>query len=106
MNKYRGCDKMITGKQRSFLKSMANSIDPIFQIGKGGVSDNLIKQVDDALNAREIVKISILKNSELDPTEVAMELAEELNAEFVQSIGKRFTLYRESEKNKKIDLPK
>lgn len=97
---------MITGKQRSFLKSMANSIDPIFQIGKGGVSDNLIKQVDDALNAREIVKISILKNSELDPTEVAMELAEELNAEFVQSIGKRFTLYRESEKNKKIDLPK
>ncbi len=97
---------MITGKQRSFLKSMANSIDPIFQIGKGGVSDNLIKQVDDALNAREIVKISILNNSELDPTEVAMELAEELNAEFVQSIGKRFTLYRESEKNKKIDLPK
>lgn len=106
MNKYKGCDKMITGKQRSFLKSMANSIDPIFQIGKGGVSDNLIKQVDDALNAREIVKISILNNSELDPTEVAMELAEELNAEFVQSIGKRFTLYRESEKNKKIDLPK
>ena len=106
MNKYKGCEKLITGKQRSFLKSMANSIDPIFQIGKGGVSDNLIKQVDDALNAREIVKISILKNSELDPTEVAMELAEELNAEFVQSIGKRFTLYRESEKNKKIDLPK
>lgn len=97
---------MITGKQRSFLKSMANSIDPIFQIGKGGVSDNLIKQVDDALNAREIVKISILKNSELNPNEVAIELAEELNAEFVQSIGKRFTLYRESEKNKKIDLPK
>lgn len=97
---------MITGKQRSFLKSMANSIDPIFQIGKGGVSDNLIKQVDDALNAREIVKISILKNSDLDPKQVAIELADELNAEFIQSIGKRFTLYRESEKNKKIDLPK
>lgn len=85
---------------------MANSIDPIFQIGKGGVSDNLIKQVDDALNAREIVKISILKNSDLDPKQVAIELADELNAEFIQSIGKRFTLYRESEKNKKIDLPK
>ena len=97
---------MITGKQRSFLKSMANSIEPIFQIGKGGVSDNLIKQVDDALNAREIVKINILKNSDLDPKEVAIKLVEELNAEFVQSIGKRFTLYRESEKNKKIDLPK
>lgn len=97
---------MITGKQRSFLKSMANKIDPIFQIGKGGISDNLIKQVDDALNAREIVKISILKNSDLDATNVAIELAEVLNAEFVQSIGKRFTLYRESEKNKKIDLPK
>ena len=97
---------MITGKQRSFLKSMANSIDPIFQIGKGGISDNLIKQIDDALNAREIVKISILKNSDLEPTPIAIELAEQLNAEFVQSIGKRFTLYRESEKNKKIDLPK
>lgn len=102
----KGCEKLITGKQRSFLKSMANSIDPIFQIGKGGVSDNLIKQVDDALNAREIVKISILKNSDLDPKQVAIELADELNAEFIQSIGKRFTLYRESEKNKKIDLPK
>lgn len=97
---------MITGKQRSFLKSMANGIDPIFQIGKGGISENLIKQVDDALNAREIVKISILKNSDLDPTQVAVELSELLKAEFVQSIGKRFTLYRESEKNKKIDLPK
>lgn len=97
---------MITGKQRSFLKSMANSIDPIFQIGKGGISDNLIKQLDDALNAREIVKISILKNSDLDAKGAAIQLAEELNAEFVQSIGKRFTLYRESEKNKKIDLPK
>ncbi len=96
---------MITGKQRSFLKSMANTIDPIFQIGKGGISENLIKQVDDALTAREIVKISILKNSSLDANEVAIELAEILNAEFVQSIGKRFTLYRESEKNKKIDLP-
>ncbi|MDY0234672.1 MAG: ribosome assembly RNA-binding protein YhbY [Gudongella sp.] len=97
---------MITGKQRSYLKSMANNIDSIFQIGKGGISDNLIKQVDDALNAREIVKISILKNNELDPTEVALLLAEKLNAEFVQSIGKKFTLYRESEKNKKIELPK
>ena len=97
---------MITGKQRSFLKSMANGIDPIFQIGKAGVSQNLIKQVDDALNAREIVKVSILNNSELDPTEVAIELAEVLNAEYVQSIGKKFTLYRESEKNKKITLPK
>jgi len=97
---------LITGKQRSYLKSMANNIDSIFQIGKGGISDNLIKQVDDALNAREIVKISILKNNELDPTEVALLLAEKLNAEFVQSIGKKFTLYRESEKNKKIELPK
>ncbi len=97
---------MITGKQRSFLKSMANSIDPIFQIGKGGISDNLIKQIDDALSAREIVKVSILKNSDLDATQVAMHIAEQLDAEFVQSIGKKFTLYRESEKNKKIDLPK
>lgn len=96
---------MITGKQRSYLKGIANGIDPIFQLGKNGLTENFIKQVDDALEAREIVKINILKNCDLDPTEIASELSEELKAEFVQSIGRKFTLYRESVDNKKIQLP-
>ncbi len=97
---------MISGKQRSYLKSLANNIDPIFQLGKNGLTENFIKQIDDALEARELVKVNVLKNCMLDPTEVASQLAEELNAEFVQSIGRKFVLYRESIENKKIELPK
>jgi RNA-binding protein len=97
---------MITGKQRSYLKGIANNIDPIFQLGKNGLTDNFIRQVDDALKAREIVKINVLKNSMLDPSEVASQLSEELNAEFVQSIGRKFVLYRQSEDKPEIILPK
>lgn len=96
---------MLSGKQRSYLKGIANTIDPIFQLGKNGLTDNFIKQVDEALETREIVKINVLKNCFLDPTEVANELADELSAEFVQSIGRKFVLYRESKENKKIELP-
>ena len=96
---------MLTGKQRSYLKSIAHNLDPIFQLGKNGLTENFVKQVDDALNAREIVKISVLKNNVLDPTDVAVELVQRLNAEFVQSIGRRFVIYRESKDNKTIMLP-
>ena len=96
---------MLTGKQRSYLKGIANNLDPIFQVGKNGITENLIKQVDDALEKREIIKMNVLNNSLLDAKEVAMSLAEETNAEFVQSIGNRLVLYRESKKNKKIVLP-
>ncbi|WP_422486274.1 ribosome assembly RNA-binding protein YhbY [Gudongella sp. DL1XJH-153] len=101
----RGSEKLLTGKQRSHLKSIAHNLDPIFQLGKNGLTENFIKQVDDALNAREIIKVSVLKNSDLDPTDVAVELVEKLNAEFVQSIGRRFVIYRESKDNKTIVLP-
>jgi len=97
---------LLTGKQRSFLKAKANTIDPIFQLGKNGLTENFVKQVDDALEAREIVKVNVLKNCALDPTEVANELVEGLSAEFVQSIGRKFVIYRESIENKKIELPK
>lgn len=97
---------MLTGKQRSYLKGIANNLDPIFQLGKNGLTENFVKQIDDALEAREIVKVNVLKNCMLDPTDVASELADELNAEFVQSIGRKFTIYRESVENKKIELPK
>ena len=96
---------MLTGKQRSYLKGMANSMDPIFQLGKNGVTDNFIKQVDEALEAREIIKIKVLNNSFLDAKEVASDLAQKTDAEFVQSIGNKFVLYRESKENKKISLP-
>ncbi|MBC7088379.1 MAG: ribosome assembly RNA-binding protein YhbY [Tissierellales bacterium] len=95
---------MITGKQRSYLKKIANNTESIFQIGKNGITENFIKQVDEALNAREIVKINILKNSELDNQEIIEILTERLKAEFVQSIGRKITIYRES-KDKIIKLP-
>lgn len=97
---------MLTGKQRSYLKSMANTMDPIFQVGKNGITENFIKQVEDALEARELVKIKVLNNSLLDATEVANEIAIEIDAEFVQSIGNKFVLYKESINNKKIELPR
>lgn len=97
---------MLTGKQRSHLKSIANTMDPLFQLGKSGLTENFIKQIDVALETREIVKVKILKNSDLDPTEIANKIADELNAEFVQSMGSKFVIYRESKENKKIELPR
>lgn len=97
---------MLTGKQRAYLKSMANTMDPIFQLGKGGISENFIKQVEEALEAREIIKIKVLNNSLLEASDVASEIVEATGAEFVQSIGNKFVLYKESKENKKIILPK
>ncbi len=96
---------MLTGKQRSYLKSLANSIEPLMQIGKGGITENVLKQIDDALTARELIKIKILSNSMLEAKDAANEIAESLRAEYVQSIGNKFVLYRES-KEKIINLPK
>lgn len=96
---------MISGKQRSYLKSLANRLEPIFQVGKNGVTENFIKQLDEALEAREIIKINVLNNSLLEAKDVAFEVTEKLEAEFVQSIGNKFVIYRESKENKKIELP-
>lgn len=96
---------MISGKQRSYLKALANGIDPIFQVGKNGITEIFLKQVDDALEAREIVKINVLNNSLLEAKNVALDVSDKLNAEFVQSIGNKFVIYRESKENKKIELP-
>ncbi|TAH62053.1 MAG: ribosome assembly RNA-binding protein YhbY [Gottschalkiaceae bacterium] len=96
---------MISGKQRSYLKALANTIDPIFQIGKNGITESFLKQVDEALEAREIVKINVLNNSSLTAKEAADQVVDSLNAEFVQSIGNKFVIYRESKENKKIELP-
>ena len=96
---------MLTGKQRSYLKGLANKIEPIFQLGKNGITKNFLHQVDEALTAREIIKVNVLNNSFLDVKEAANEVASKSKAEFVQSIGNKFVIYRETEKNKKIELP-
>jgi len=96
---------MLTSKQRSYLRGLANRIDSIFQIGKGGISQNLLKQLDDALEARELIKIHVLPNAEGDIKEIFHRLAKELSAEEVQIIGNRLVLYRPSTKNPKIELP-
>lgn len=96
---------MLTSKQRSYLRSLANTIQPIFQIGKGGVNDNMVKQFNDALEARELVKATVLKNALVDTRGVCEELASLTNAEVVQVIGSKFVLYKESKDNKVIELP-
>ena len=95
---------MITSKQRARLRSLAANIDTIMQIGKGGIGDNLIKTVGDALEARELIKLGVLDNSEESPRSAADALAEATGAEVVAVIGKKIVLYRESKKNKKIEL--
>jgi RNA-binding protein len=96
---------MLTSKQRSYLRSLANTIDPIFQVGKGGIGDNLVKQFNDALEARELIKASVLKNAEAGVREIAEEISGLTGSDVVQVIGSRFVLYKESEKNKSIILP-
>ena len=89
---------MLTSKQRSSLRSLASVIDPIMQVGKGGINDNLIKSLSEALEKREIIKISVLNNSETDAKEIANELSKKLTAELVAVIGKKIILYRKSQR--------
>lgn len=95
---------MLTTKQRAKLRSLAGGMETIMQVGKGGINDNMIKTVDDALQARELIKMSVLDNSDETPKSAAYALAEATDAEVVCVIGKKFVLYRESKKNKKIEL--
>ncbi len=97
---------MLKGKQRSYLRSMANGIKPITQIGKSGLTDAFLEQLDLALDSRELVKVSILETSLLDAKETANEVAKLLRAEYVQAIGNKFVIYRKNHKNPKIEFPK
>ena len=96
----------MTTKQRAYLKGLAMSIDPIYQIGKSSLTPELTKGVDEALEARELIKIAVLKNCMDEPKELAGILAERTHSEVVQVIGKKIVLYRESKDKKKIELPK
>ena len=97
----------MTSKERAALRSQANTLEPLFQLGKGGMSDALIKQTDDALRARELIKLKVLlESTPITPRQAADELAAATGADVVQVIGSRFVLYRESKENKKIVLVK
>ena len=95
----------MTSKQRAYLRGLANTMDPIFQIGKTGLSDNLVKQLSDALEARELIKIKVLENSGLAAREVSDEICKAIGCDGVQAIGSKIVLYKKSEKKPKIELP-
>ena len=94
----------MTSKQRAYLKSLAMKIDPIYNIGKGSISPELVQGVRDALEARELIKIGVLQNCMDDPKELANVLAERTRSQVVQV--KKIVLYKESKNHKRIELPK
>lgn len=96
----------MNSKQRAYLRGLANNITAIFQVGKNGISDNFIKQVNDALEARELIKLNVLETSPDETTEIANSLAENTNSELVQIVGNKITLFRAKKKDSKINLPK
>ncbi len=96
---------MLTSKQRAFLRAEAQSLDTIFQIGKGGITEEICVQISNALEARELIKARVLDNSGYTAKEAANEISESIGCDVVSCVGSRFVLYRESEKKKKIILP-
>lgn len=103
---YEEVNRMLTGKQKSYLKGLAHTMQPIIQVGKNGVNDPLIKTVYDALEARELIKVSILQNCFEEPKAIAAEIASVIDAEIIQVIGKTIVFYKESSKKKQIILPR
>ena len=95
-----------TSKQRSYLKGLASTEDAIFQIGKASITPSMIQAIDDAIEKRELIKISVLKNCMDDPRQLAEMLAERTGAQVVQVIGKKIVLYKENKDHKKIELPR
>ncbi len=97
---------MLTTKQRAYLKGLAMNIDPIYQIGKSSLTPEITKGIDEALEARELVKIAVLNNCLDDPKQLGGMVAERTRSELVQVIGKKIVLYRESKEKKRIVLPR
>ena len=94
------------GKQRAFLRGLANSIDAKYQIGKNGIDGSVLTQLEEALEANELIKVNVLENCPLSSRECCDEVCEKINAEPVQVIGKKFVIYKESKNNKQIEIPK
>lgn len=97
---------MLNSKQRAFLRSLAADVDTIVMVGKGGLTDNIVKQTEDALTARELVKGKVLETAPTDVRACAEQLAAETNADVVQVIGRKFVLFRVNRENPVIELPK
>ncbi len=96
----------INSKQRAYLRSLAHPIEPVLHIGKNGLTPEIIKAVDEAVEKRELIKVNLLKNCFEDPKEIGVMLAERTRSLLVQVMGRRITLYRESKDNKTIEIPK
>lgn len=97
---------MLTSKQRAYLRSLANNLETIIMVGKGGLSDQIYKSADEAITARELIKGKVLETCELTVREVADAIAQEIGADVVQVIGTKFVLYRKNEDEPVIVLPK
>ena len=97
---------MLNSRQRAQLRGLANGLDTIFQVGKGGLNDQLYKQVSEALEARELIKLRVLETSPVSSREAADEIAKATDSDVVQVIGYRFVLYKESKEHKSIVLVK
>lgn len=95
---------MLTSKERAKLRAIANQTETIFQVGKGGIGEALIKQLNDALHVREIIKIKVLENAPSFVKEVAEEIATKTGSDVVQVIGTKFVLYKKNKKDPKITL--
>lgn len=97
---------MITTKQRSYLRGLAHDLEPVVYIGKQGMTDNILLEMDRTLESRELIKVKLQDGCELDPKDAANQAAASLQAEYVQSIGKKFVLYRASKEHPQIELPR
>ena len=95
----------MTSKQRAYLKSLASSLEPIFQIGKSSLTPQVTEAIGEAFNTRELIKIAVLKNCFDDPTEIAEMVAERTHSQVVQVIGKKIVLYKPDRDNPRIQLP-
>lgn len=95
----------MTSKQRAYLKSLASTLEPAFHVGKASLAPEVTEAIAEAFNARELIKIAVLKNCMDDPKEIAEMVAERTHSQVVQVIGKKIILYKENKDNKKIILP-
>lgn len=96
---------MLTGKQKRHLRSLAHHVNPIFQVGKAGVNDQLLRHIEEAIETRELIKVTVLNNCLEDRDDVAAALAVGSGSELVQVIGRQVVLYKESREHKQIELP-
>ena len=95
----------MTSKQRAYLRGQANTLEPIFQIGKTGLSENLLKQLSDALEARELIKISVLETAPDTAKDLSIDISNSINTEVIQIIGNKITLFRQKKKDSRYQLP-